>query len=211
MIGHEPQAKGPIIACVDESGSMAQAHINEKRLAKKIKDLDPEAQAEARYQAYTNAYTKEIWSKAVVMALLAIARHQHRDFCVVYFSYIGELKTYTFPKAKASTTELLDLAEFFFGGGTTYDGWMTESLVITEKAMFENADLIVISDGDVFIGDQKREEYNTRRNAKKVHAYGVLLGTSKKEGDRLRSVTDQMITVLDLENDTKALDMMFNI
>lgn len=211
MIGHEPQSKGPIIACVDESGSMDETHINEKRLARKLKDLSEDAQYEARVQANANAYTKEVWSKAVVMALLAVARHQHRDFCVVYFSYRGELKTYTFPKAKASAAELLDMAEFFFGGGTTFDGWMTESLVIAEKGMFENADIIVISDGDVYIGDKKREEYNTRRTAKKVHAYGVLLATTKKEGDNLRSVTDQMITVTDLEADSKALDMMFNI
>lgn len=30
-------------------------------------------------------------------------------------------------------------------------------------------------------------------------------------GENLKSVTDQMITVTDLENDGAALDMMFNI
>jgi len=88
---------------------------------------------------------------------------------------------------------------------------MVESLRIAEKGPFDQADVIVISDGDVFISDQKRDEYNTRRLAKKMHSYGVLLAETKKEGDNLRSITDQMITITDLDNDAKALDMMFTI
>lgn len=62
------------------------------------------------------------------------------------------------------------MAEFFFGGGTVYDGWMSESLAIAEKSRFENADVIVISDGDVGITQKVREDFNARRNAKKMHS-----------------------------------------
>ena len=214
MIGHEQQAKGAIIGCVDLSGSMDGLLINERRLTRKLKDLPVEQQAEARTKTYTNAYTKEIWSKAVLLALLAIAHHQHRDFCVVCFGSYGEMKVYKFPKAKTTTAELIDLAEFFFGGGTTYDGWMTESLVIAEKGPFENADVIVISDGDVGIADERREEFNTRRSAKKMHCYGVLLENAtraKYTGENMKSVTDHSIALTDLDNDSKVLDMLFNI
>src|SRR5207237_1585098 len=64
MIGHEPQGKGPVLAILDSSSSMT----------------DPLTQT-AGY-----VYTKEIWSKAVILALMVIARLQKRDFGVVHFS-----------------------------------------------------------------------------------------------------------------------------
>jgi uncharacterized protein with von Willebrand factor type A (vWA) domain len=211
MIGHEPQARGPIICVVDESGSMDAALISQRRLARRVKGMSPEDATTARREAYERAYTKEVWSKAVILALLAVARHQHRDLCVLYFSGPGALMRYDFPKAQASTASLLDMAAFFWDGGTSFDSWMPESLKIAETAMFESADLIVISDGDADISDQIRAEYNERRDAKKMHAYGVLLSERPQDGENLKSVTDAMIHIADLEADGRALDLMFNI
>jgi uncharacterized protein with von Willebrand factor type A (vWA) domain len=207
MIGHEQQARGPIICCVDLSGSMDGLHINPRRLRKISQDQSAEAAAEYMRKSYT----KEVWAKAVLLALLAIAQRQHRDFAVVYFSSYGEIKTYTFPKAAATTAQLLDLATFFYGGGTTFDGWMIEALKIAERGPFQEADVITISDGEVFISDESRDEYNARRQAREMHAYGVLLETNRQAGEIMESITDHYITVTDLGNDGKALDMLFTI
>lgn len=56
LIGHEPQGQGPIILAIDESGSMAADY---------------------------GGVTGEVWSKAVMLALLSIARLQGRDFAVL--------------------------------------------------------------------------------------------------------------------------------
>jgi uncharacterized protein with von Willebrand factor type A (vWA) domain len=187
--GHEKQAKGPIIACLDSSGSMDEL-------------LGTHAKSPT---------TKEVWSKAVVLALLAIARKQRRDFAVMFFSSFGEIKTFRFPKAQASSNELIEVAEFFWAGGTVYDDWMRESLAMSEESRFSSADVIVISDGDVGIRNNVRENYNRRRAAKQMHAYGVLLSHEARDGQRLASVTDAMVTISDLEHDDAALDMMFTI
>ena len=73
----------------------------------------------------------------------------------------GELKVYKFPKAVTSTPELINVAEFFFGG-ITYNGWMTESLVISEKGPFDNADVIVIVTVTLALLTTS-EVFNTRR------------------------------------------------
>ncbi len=214
MIGHQPQAKGAIIGCVDLSGSMDELLMDDKKVQKKLKGLNAQEQERVRREELARAYTKEIWSKAVLLALLAIARHQKRDFCIVFFGSYGEIRAYEFPKAQTSTAELIDVAEFFFGGGTVYDGWMSESLAISEKSRFEHADVIVISDGDVGIAQRVKEDFNARRNAKQMHSYGVLLENeahARYTGENLQSVTDQMITVTDLENDSVALDVLFTI
>lgn len=215
MIGHERQAKGAIIANVDLSGSMGELLISEKRIEKKLQGMSATEAAQARQEIYQKAYTKEIWAKAVLLALLAIAHLQKRDFCVVYFGYgPNEIKVYKFPKATATTAQLIQLAEDFFGGGTSYHEWMIESLKIGEKGPFDQADNIIISDGEVGILDEKREDFNTRRNAKKMHCYGILLvegRRAKTSGDVMRGITDDFISITDLERDTKALDMLFNI
>lgn len=186
--GHEKLAKGPIIACVDTSGSMDEML--------------------GRGKVPT---TKEVWAKAVVLALLAIARKQRRDFAVMFFSSYGQIKSFRFPKAQATSNELIEAAEFFWNGGTVYDDWMRESLAMSEESRFNNADVIVISDGDVAIRDKSREDFNRRRHARQMHAYGVLLSRQVRHGQNLASVTDAMVTIGDLEQDDAALDMMFDI
>jgi uncharacterized protein with von Willebrand factor type A (vWA) domain len=88
---------------------------------------------------------------------------------------------------------------------------MIEALKIAERGPFQEADVITISDGEVFISDESRDEYNARRQAREMHAYGVLLETNRQAGEIMESITDHYITVTDLGNDGKALDMLFTI
>jgi hypothetical protein len=57
LIGHEPEGQGPIIIAIDESGSMMTDY---------------------------GGMTGEVWSKAVMLALLSIARLQKRDLAVLH-------------------------------------------------------------------------------------------------------------------------------
>lgn len=194
MIGHEPQGKGPVLVILDSSSSMT----------------DPLTQTAGFI------YTKEVWSKAVLLALMVIARMQHRDFGVVHFSSAGQTKTWRFPKAIAQTEELLECCDFLFNGGTSFDEWEQEALTIAEESMFDQADLVVISDGAARITAEIRDDYNTRRKARTMHAYGVLLADAEslkrgRDRDNLASVTDQLITISDLANDKAALDTLFSI
>ena len=194
MIGHEPQGKGPVLAILDSSSSMT----------------------EPLTQTSGYVYTKEIWSKAVILALMVIARLQKRDFGVVHFSAGGQLQTWRFPKAIAQTEELLACCNFLFNGGTSFDEWEGEALKLVEESMFDQADLVVISDGDARITPAIRQDYNTRRTARKLHAYGVLLADKHaiergRVGENLASVTDLMITISDLANDKSTLDTLFSI
>lgn len=191
MIGYEPQDRGPIIACTDTSESM----------------LDPLSNSQDMMEI-----SKEIWSKACILALRSIAAKQNRDFAVLYFSSYGELKEYHFPKGKSSMDYLIDCAEFFFNGGTSFNDWMVKSLEIAERTTYKNADLIVITDGDALISDETRDNYNTQREERKMHAYGIMLDAdpSKRALATLKSVTDAMITISDLKRDGEALDLVFS-
>ena len=78
LIGYEPEGQGPIIIAIDESGSMATNY---------------------------GGLTGEVWSKAVTLALLSIARLQKRDLAVIHFSGPDDLRLDLFPKVEATLTE----------------------------------------------------------------------------------------------------------
>ncbi len=197
MVGHEKQDKGPIQLVVDTSNSMTDPLTQEPDMS---------------------VFTKEIWSKAVALALLVIARKQGRDLALTYFGTIGQIKTFVFLKGQAQTETAFAAMEFFYNSGTVFTEWMEQSLTIAEQSRFQNSDTIVISDGDAFAPKHKIDAYNTRRQAIQMHSYGVLLATRQEvrrsRGDvKLQQVTDpgKQITVYDLAEDASALDMLFSI
>src|SRR5213594_4036955 len=91
--GADQRGRGPMIVCLDGSGSMAG--------------------------------DKEIWSKAVALTLLEIARRQRRLFRFICFSS-ADTPLFTLdlnPRERHEVQEdrALDVAEYFPGGGTDFE------------------------------------------------------------------------------------------
>lgn len=185
LIGHERQGRGPIIVALDSTGSMAM------QLGSK--------------------YTKEVWSKAVTMALLAIARLQKRDMVVLHFAEYHKAKIFEFPKGEGKPSELMSNTEFFFNGNSTYyEAWMQQALSLVEQSKYNKADVIIVSDGEVRISAILEQDWNTRRKAREMRAYGVLLG-APGAAPTLARVSDAITTIDNLTADDQALKMMFEI
>ena len=145
-----------------------------------------------------------------MLALLAIAKRQKRDFAVLYFSHYGQMKQFIFPKGEGKPNELIQATEFFYRGGTEYSTWMKTALKLCEDSRFNKADVICVSDGDVYIPDELEKDWNKRRRAREMRSYGVLLGDHY--GERaLGQVCDAVATIDNLRQDTNALEMMFSI
>jgi uncharacterized protein with von Willebrand factor type A (vWA) domain len=184
MIGSEKQGRGPILVALDSSNSMT-ATLGSK-------------------------YSKEAWSKAVTLALLAIARLQKRDLAVIHFAESDRVQIFEFAKGEGKPSEVLRSTEFFFNGGTAYDTWMQKALGLVEQSKYDRADTIIVSDGQVGISASLEADWNRRRAARGMRCYGVLLGAANY-ARVLGRVCDAIATVDDLAADNKALDMMFDI
>lgn len=113
---------GPVIACVDTSGSLRGR---------------PEELAKA--------------------AVLAVARRvlaTGRALAVVLFGGRGAFTTATFRPGRALDLRALGaLLLTSYYGGTDLDGPLEEALTLCERAGLEGADLLVVTDGLVRIGD----------------------------------------------------------
>ena len=185
MIGNEKQGRGPIVVALDSSGSMAGG-------------LGGQA-------------SKEVWSKAVTLALLAIAQKQKRDFAVIHFAHGEQMKVYEFPKGETKPAELIDCTDYFSGGGTEYRYWMEKALTLVESSRYDRADTIIVSDGEVDIPTDLERSWNNRRATKGMRCYSVMLGLDRQGTNTLARISDAVATINDLADDTKALNMMFSV
>lgn len=184
LIGHERQGQGPIIVSLDNSSSMNDPILGT---------------------------TKEVWSKGVTLAFLAIARLQKRDLVVIHFSGTErEIKVHRFPKGQGSHGEVIECCEHFFGGGTIFEPWMKEALGFIDESELDKADVICVSDGLTFIDAAMQSEWNRRRRERGMRSYGVLIGTEDGAGV-LASVTDAVLTLGDLEDEGQILETIFAV
>lgn len=182
LIGNERQGQGPIILALDSSGSMTQ---------------------------HLQGISKEVWSKAVMLAVLAIARLQKRDMAVIQFG--TSIKTWMFPKGCGSYLDVTDCAAYFMSAGDeNYPLWMEEALRIVEDSRFDRADVICIADGLSTIPTAAREAWQRRRHARSMRCFGVLIGTQDGAGI-LASISDVLFTLDNLQDDTAVLETIFAV
>ncbi|MGO4422994.1 VWA domain-containing protein, partial [Streptomyces sp. MCAF7] len=106
--GEQSTGQGAVIACVDTSHSM--------------------------YEAGPGGVTREAWAKACALALLDQARHAGRDFVGILFSAADKLQVFRFPAGRpAGIDRILDFAETFLGGGTSYQSPLTAAGALLEE------------------------------------------------------------------------------
>jgi uncharacterized protein with von Willebrand factor type A (vWA) domain len=182
LIGHEPDGQGPIIIAIDESGSMTTDY---------------------------GGMTGEVWSKAVMLALLSIARLQQRDLAVIHFSGPDDLRLDLFPKGEATPAQVIACASFFFNGGTVFEPWMEKALELVDGSQFEKADVICVSDGISDVSSEAQEEWTRRRAERGMRSYGVLIGSNQGEA-LLDEISDVVFRLDDLRGDLPALEVIFS-
>jgi uncharacterized protein with von Willebrand factor type A (vWA) domain len=182
MIGHEPEGQGPIIIAIDESGSMTTDY---------------------------GGMTGEVWSKAVMLALLSVARLQKRDLAVIHFSGPDDLRVDIFSKGQATPAEVITCASFFFNGGTVFEPWMKNALELVDGSQFEKADVICISDGISDVSPEAQAEWMRRRAERGMRSYGVLIGSNQGEA-LLGEISDAVFRLDDLRGDLPALEVIFS-
>jgi uncharacterized protein with von Willebrand factor type A (vWA) domain len=183
LIGHEPEGQGPIILAVDESESMSWM---------------------------CGPMTKEVWSKAVMLALLSIARLQKRDFAVIHFSGESNIKVEVFPKGQATAQETIACASHFFNGGTVFDEWMDEALNLAGQSAFDKADTICVSDGVGRLKPETLADWQKMRADRGMRSYSILIGGG--EGEQLLwQISDAVFCLDDLAEDIQALEAIFSV
>ncbi|MFF5005165.1 VWA domain-containing protein [Streptomyces phaeochromogenes] len=186
--GEQTTGRGAIIACVDTSHSM--------------------------YEAGPGGITREAWAKACALALLDQARHAGRDFVGILFSAADKLKVFRFPADRpADVAQVLDFAETFLGGGTSYQRPLSAAGALLEEEFNDAArmrgDIVMLTDDDCGVTEEWMRGWNDAKHRLGFRVFGVAIGAPRvAETDSvLDALCDNLRAIEDLTDVHAAADL----
>lgn len=163
--GNERQGRGPLVVAVDESGTMTSAF---------------------------GGVTREAWSKALVLALVDVARRQRRQ--VVYIGWAGRSDS-MFVRRIEGLDDVIAVTEHFINGGTFYEGALSAALGVAVSAFDATsegrADIVFMSDDSYrSLPESFVEDFNAQRARASVAVHGILIGS--EDSGAMRQVCDTL-------------------
>jgi uncharacterized protein with von Willebrand factor type A (vWA) domain len=172
--GVEEKGKGPMIVCLDGSSSMSG--------------------------------DKEIWSKAVTLTLLEIARKQRRLFRSICFSSaetpLQVLDMNPRDRYEVETKTIMDLAEYFPGGGTDFQKPLDAALDCLRQVRFKKGDIIFITDGECQVDPQWAEAFRKEKEQLGFSLFSILIDMGPASSSTLKEFSDRISTIKQLTGDS---------
>ncbi|MBC7267956.1 MAG: VWA domain-containing protein, partial [Streptomyces sp.] len=186
--GEQATGRGAVIACVDTSHSM--------------------------YAEGPGGVTREAWAKACALALLDQARHGGRDFVGILFSSADKLRVFRFPADRpAGIDQVLDFAETFLGGGTSFQTPLTAATELLAEEFDASArsrgDIVLITDGECDVTEEWMRVRNDAKHRLDFRVFGVAIGAPPAEGSGsvLEALCDNLRSIEDLTDVHGAADL----
>ena len=183
-----PTGRGAVIACVDTSHS--------------------------RYEAGPGGVTREAWATGCALALLDQARHAGRDFVGILFSAAGKLRVFRFPAdAGPDMARMLDFAESFLGGGTSYQTPLSAAGELLAEEFDDTArargDIVLLTDDECEVTEEWMRGWREAKGRLGFRVFGVAIGAPRAaEADSvLDALCDNLRSVEDLADVHAAADL----
>jgi uncharacterized protein with von Willebrand factor type A (vWA) domain len=146
---------------------------------------------------------KELWSKAVTLTLMDLARRRKRLFEVIAFTG-ADAPLVHFPLLARCpgrgiiprTEEILGLAEHFPGGATSFEKPLSAALDRVDRGPSRGrADIVLLTDGQASVSAAFLDHLNTVRRRREVGILSVLMDTGPSTAETVRRFSDRVTTV----------------
>ncbi|MGH7865696.1 MAG: vWA domain-containing protein [Candidatus Binataceae bacterium] len=148
---------------------------------------------------------KELWSKAVALTLMDIARRQRRLFRAVMFSSgEGTLKILDLNGERRYQPELskvLDMAEYFPGGGTEFEAPIDAAVDLVTQKNLKRADIVIITDGECQVSDEWLHKLQLAKDDLEFAIFGVLIDVGSSELSTLAKLSDRVTSLRKLTDE----------
>jgi uncharacterized protein with von Willebrand factor type A (vWA) domain len=171
--GIEEKGKGPVIVCLDGSSSMAG--------------------------------DKEIWSKAVTLTLLELARRQRRLFRSICFSSeetpLQILDMNPGDHYAVETKTVMDLAEYFPGGGTDFQQPLDAALDCLRHTRYKKGDVVFITDGECQVSAEWADAFRREKDKLGFSLFSILIDVGPSSLGTLKEFSDRITTIKQLTGD----------
>jgi uncharacterized protein with von Willebrand factor type A (vWA) domain len=148
---------------------------------------------------------KEIWSKAVALTLLEIARRQRRLFRFICFSS-ADMPLFTLdlnPREHHQVHEdrALDVAEYFPGGGTDFETPLGAALDTLRTARYRRGDVVLVTDGECQVSPEWQARFLAEKARLQFSLFSVLIDVGPSAVGTLAALSDRVTSVSTLTDD----------
>ncbi len=148
---------------------------------------------------------KEMWSKAVALTLMDIARRQRRLFRAVMFSS-GDvsLKVLDLNRERRYQPELskvIEMAEYFPGGGTDFEAPIDAALDLLNQKKLKRGDIVIITDGESQVSPEWLKRLRERKEELKFSIFAVLVDVGSAQTSSLAQFADRITSVKRISDD----------
>jgi uncharacterized protein with von Willebrand factor type A (vWA) domain len=137
--------------------------------------------------------SKELWSKAVALALLEISKLQKRNYACIHFGSDSDpIKIIEVPKGQVSFDKALEIGQYFLNGGTDFMKPLTEAVALIEKSEFKKADIVFVTDGECAVTDEFLERFREVKKQKEFRVISVLVDMGSTTPAAVREFSDEV-------------------
>jgi uncharacterized protein with von Willebrand factor type A (vWA) domain len=157
---------------------------------------------------------KEMWSKAVALTLMDIARRQRRLFRAVMFSS-GDvsLKVLDLNRERRYQPDLnkvVEMAEYFPGGGTDFESPIDAAVELLGEKKLKRGDIVIITDGESQVSPQWLARLRERKDDLDFSIFAVLVDVGSAETSSLAQFADRITSVKRI-SDEHARDIFLHV
>ena len=135
-------------------------------------------------------------SKGFTLALMAIAKKQRRDLCLILFS--SRTQIFRYEKGEIRAPEMTRLARTFLGGGTNFALALDDAVHVISESRFKQADIVFVTDGEDQVTDSFLEVFNKKKKEKAFNVLSLVIGCNR---NTVEQFTDRVIEVKDFDNE----------
>lgn len=172
-----PASRGPMVVCVDGSSSMQGS--------------------------------KELWAKAVALTLMDIARRERRRCLAIVFSdgadvFRVELLAGGRGRKVVQDRAVLDLAEHFPGGGTSFEAPLAAAIDAVTEGSYRRGDIVFITDGQAEVSDALVARVAEARARHRFTIRGIEVDVADSDRRGLARFSDDVRSVTELVTDSLA-------
>jgi len=151
---------------------------------------------------------RELWAKAVALAILHHAIKQKRGFAMILFSEdVKEI--FKFDRKHPPTLEdITTIAESYAGGGTNFERPLTKAVEILQH--MKKGDILFITDGECEVSGMFLDRFNKFRKETKTKVVSVVILGETRVPEKFSDVAMRISDLVDMdrivENTNKVLN-----
>ncbi|MDD5771923.1 MAG: hypothetical protein PHX78_00490 [bacterium] len=155
----------------------------------------------------------EIYSKAIAIGLLEIARVEKRNFIGILFGRKGKVQTFVFNNEDVEVIKdneniklgfldgLFEFTVTFMGGGTDFETPLNTAISFRKKTEFNDADLVFITDDICTLSNEFLQHFNLTKKKYNLRLYGVLMGPKFQKPGIMKKFCDEIINYHEINDD----------